>query len=191
MRNNKLELLVTAQERITFEYNIQAIYSFIANHENVPAKLVASLLKQILPKKEFELSQHNLKAREKVKYVLEFIKLNPKYQLNWEFKELKSLNKKTYDFSRFALVMLQAFFQYEAELDFKRKKDKVIQFFYLAFLEDVEADLSILPKEKVSAYKLKVLTGVFTKAAGYPITDKKNPNSKDIYLAVQHAIKKI
>jgi hypothetical protein len=191
MRNNKLELLVTAQERKSFDYNIQAIYSFIANHENIPAKLVASLLKQILPKEDFDLSEHYLKAKEKVKHVLEFIKLNPKYQLNWEFKELKSSNKKTYDFSRFALVMLHAFFQYEAEFDFQRKKDKVIQFFYLAFLEDVEADLSILPKEKVSAYKLKVMAGVFTKAAGYPITNKKNQNPKDIYLAVQHAIKKI
>ena len=191
MRNKELEVLVTAQERKSFDYNIQSIYSFISNHEYVPAKLVASLLKQILPKKEFELSQHHLKAKEKVKYVLEFIKLNPKYQLNWEFKQLKSSNKKNYDFSRFALVMLQAFFQYEAETGDKCTKDKVIQFFYLAFLEDVEADLSIQPKENVSEYKLKVMAGVFTKAAGKSISSKKDPNPKDIYLAVQNAIKKI
>jgi hypothetical protein len=43
----------------------------------------------------------------------------------------------------------------------------------------------------VSEYKLKVMAGVFTKAAGKSISSKKDPNPKDIYLAVQNAIKKI
>jgi hypothetical protein len=189
MTNKKLELLVTAQERISFEYNIESINSFIANHENVPAKLVESLLEQILPKKKFELSQHHLKAREKVKYVLEFIKLNPKYQLNWKFKELKSSNKKTYDFSRFALVMLQAFFQYEAEKKLKCSKNMVIQFFYDAFLEDIEADSSKLNEKKLSDYTLRVMAGLFAIAAGYSNSkNEKVCTPKEIYQFCRNSI---
>jgi len=189
MTNKKLELLVTAQERISFEYNIESINSFIANHENVPAKLVKSLLEQILPKEDLDLSKHYLKAKEKVKYVLEFIKLYPKYQLNWEFKELKSSNKKTYDFNRFALVMLYSFFQYEAEKKLKCSKNMVIQFFYDAFLEEIEADSSKLNEKKLSDYTLRVMAGLFAIAAGYSNSkNEKVCTPKEIYQFCRNSI---
>jgi hypothetical protein len=61
---------------------------------------------------------------------------------------------------------------------------------YEAFLEDIEADLSKTAKKKITPYMLKVLTGVFTIAAGYKLTYVANCTNKIIVGTVENAIKK-
>jgi hypothetical protein len=190
MQKKALELVVSASDRNSFDNNILAINSFVANHENVPAKLVKTLLKQILPKEAYDLEEHNAKAKESLKFVLDFINRNPSYQLNWEFKGLQGGEQIEYDFGRFAQIMLHSFFQYEAEMGEKCGKDDAIWFFYEAFLQDIEADLSQTAKKKITSYVLKVLTGVFTIAAGYKITYIANCTNKIIVGSVENAIKK-
>jgi hypothetical protein len=190
MQKKPLELVVSALDRNSFDKNIRVINSFIANDENVPAILVKTLLKQIQTKETYDLKKLNSKAKESLKFVLDFINRNPSYQLNWEFKGLQGGEQIEYDFGRFAQIMLHSFFQYEAEMGEKCRKDDVIWFFYEAFLEDIEADLSKTAKKKITPYMLKVLTGVFTIAAGYKLTYVANCTNKIIVGTVENAIKK-
>ena len=141
-----------------------------------------------LPRKENELKKYGLKAKEKIGYVIDFMKKNPSYQLNWKFKTFTTVDETTYDVENFALLMLNSFYQYEAELGAKCDKKKTIEFFYNAFTEDIEGNFENLPEGKVSNYTITVMAGLFAIAGGYKRGTDKISTPKEIYQFCRHSL---
>ena len=190
MEKKDLEIVVPASWRKSFELNMLAINGFLANEENVPAILVKNLFKHILLKKENELKKNGLKAKGKISNVIDFMEKNPSYQLNWKFKTFTTVDETTYDVENFALLMLNSFYQYEAELGAKCDKKKTIEFFYNAFIEDIEGDFAKLPGGKASNYTITVMAGLFAIAGGYKRGTDKISTPKEIYQFCRHSLGK-
>lgn len=190
MEKKDLEIVVPASWRKSFELNMLAINGFLANEENVPAILVKNLFKHILLKKENELKKYGLKAKEEISYVIDFMEKYPQYQLNWKFKTLTAVDETTYDVQKFAMLMIKSFYQYEDSLIVKLDKKKVIEFFYDAFIEDIEGDFEKLPEGKISNYTITVMAGLFAIAVGYKGKISKMYTPKEIYQFCRHPLGK-
>ena len=188
-KNTPIILVVEDANRKKFELSLKAIHSFIANHENIPTDLVNSLLEQILHKQDYEFKKFSTLAKKKSQYVIDFINKNPGYNFNFSFKELNKIQNKSLELEKFIEIMLHSYFQYEEENDQKCSKDVTIAFFHNALTADIDIECSSI-ENKWSEYKKAVLCGIFTIASGNIITTKKNPKPKDVFQAVQHAIKK-
>lgn len=190
METKDLELVVPALWRNSFELNLKAIRGFLANGENVPAKLVKTLFMQIVLKKDNELRKYDIRAKEKISYVIDFMEKYPQYQLNWKFKALTAVDETAYDVQKFAMLMINSFYQYEDGLLVKRDMKKIIEFFYDAFIEDIEGDFEKLPEGKVSNYTITVMAGLFAIAVGYKGKIIKMYTPKEIYQFCRHPLGK-
>ena len=190
METKDLELVVPALWRKSFELNRMAIHGFLVNGENVPAKLVKTLFMQIVLKENMKLRKYDIRAKEEISYVIDFMEKYPQYQLNWKFKTLTAVDETTYDVQKFAMLMIKSFYQYEDSLIVKRDKKKIIEFFYDAFIEDIEGDFEKLPEGKISNYTITVMSGLFAIAVGYKGKISKMYTPKEIYQFCRHPLGK-
>jgi hypothetical protein len=189
MKNSSIELIVEKSNEKIFNSNIQAIHSFIANHENIPSKLVNEFLELIEYKNNFELQKQRELAKKNTKSLIDFFIKYPDYKFQCRFKNLNHFNLSHHNFEYFIQIMLCSYYQFESDRNEKCSKDSTILYFYNAFTEEVIIDKKE-SKNKFTEYKKAVLAGAFTIAAGRRINSKKYPKPKEIYLAVYHAIKK-
>ena len=190
MKDKQLEFIVDKSNYVSYLRTYYTIHDHISKNEDVPAITVKYLLSLLLTKNDFDFRSWNQKTKLNIHYAEEFIKNHPDYQLNWELKGKPKVKEENYDFSVFARILLHAYYQQKSAMKDNFDKNDAIRFFFKIFSKEVEPTRELTTKKKLTTYKIAVMSGVFTIAAGHRITTKKHPTPKDIYLAVQYAIKK-
>lgn len=190
MKVKNLEFIVDKSNVLIFKENYEIIYEYINKNEDVPAIRVKNILSLLLTKKKYDSWKWAEETKTNIQYAVDFIENHPDYQLNWDLKGKPKTKEKKYDFIVFARIVLHAYYQYVKALNDKIDQLKTIRFFFELFSNEVEPTKKLNTKEKLTTYKIAVMAGVFTRAAGFGIASKKNPTPKEMYIAVQYAIKK-
>jgi len=190
MKDKQLDFVVDKSNYVSYLRTYFTIHDHISKNEDVPAITVKYLLSLLLTKNDFDFRNWNQKTKLNIHYAEEFIKNHPDYQLNWELKGKPKAKEENYDFSVFARILLHAYYQQKSALKDNFDKNDAIRFFVKIFSKEVEPSRELTTKQKLTTYKIAVMAGVFTISAGHRITTKKQLTPKDIFLAVQYAIKK-
>ena len=190
MKNKNLEFIVSESNVESFNRTLQIIFGFLANNNDVPVVTVKYLLSILLSKNDFKYKTRAQKAKKASQYVSDFISNHKDYQLDWKLKGIEIGKSTKYDFSLFAQLMLQAYFQFNYEHGEKDLKIDAVHFFYKTLIEELDTSKMNLKEGKISDYKIYVMAGVFAISAGHTISTKSPLKPQEIYNAVRNTIKK-
>jgi hypothetical protein len=182
-------MLVVTDPDDAFRTTIDLVEDYLNKGMLIPPFLLRNLIDGVRGRLNNLRDTDSQLASKQAEFVKEKLGKLTSYNFKWRFRsDVEANTGVEFDFLQFSRLMLLAYIGYKKDHPSANKRD-CVEFIYESILDEVLPYLDKHTRQALNKYRLQVIVGTLTIAAGYKRSYPHHYTIKEIKTHVQHLMK--